>query len=329
MPPFTKPAARITVGIAAAFVALGLTLVAYPLSPGVTPASATSSDQVIDPEQQQGDGRVVRDSGHLDFGPTLLGDTWRLQIHDDSEATSYWRTLADVAIRVSDAALLTVPDSPEFAFLPAAAGTEVHVISQTQQPGIIWLGWNTQHPGALARMGQGVTVTVTAVTGPGDVSVFLQNGNFGAPDEIWNSGELPGTIWMERNTHTHANWVFTKPGAYLVDITFDAELADGSIASVSDSLRFAVGDATEPESAFALEPLASPGDPGVEGSQNDAAAGAPTRGANILSQPIALWVAGGAAILAAAGGVAAVARTRRRAGGAADAIDPGTGQGAA
>lgn len=271
---------------------------------------ATASEQVIDPGQQQGSGRVVRDSGHLDFGPTLRDGTWRLQIHDDSEATSYWRDLDDVAIWVTDGAKLTVPDAQEFAFLPADPGTEVYVIPQTQQPGIVWLGWNTQQPDALAHMGQGVSVSITGVTGPGEASVFLQNGNFGAPDELWNSAELPGTIWMERNTHTHANWVFTAPGAYLLDVTFDAELADGTSASVSDSLRFAVGDATDPEAALALER----GEPAAGGTGSTASDDAERRGGP-LTDPALVWPAAGLGAAAVAGiAVTALVLGRRRAG---------------
>lgn len=271
---------------------------------------ATASEQVIDPEQQQGSGRVVRGSGHLDFGPTLTDGTWRLQIHDDSEATSYWRDLDDVAIWVTDGAKLTVPDAQEFAFLPADPGTEVYVIPQTQQPGIVWLGWNTQQPDALANMGQGVSVSITSVSGPGEASVFLQNGNFGAPDELWNTAELPGTIWMERNTHTHANWVFTAPGAYLLDVTFEADLSDGTSVSVSDSLRFAVGDATDPESVFALEG----GESAAGGGGGSTAADEAQRDGGPLTDPALAWAAAGLGAAAIAGiTVAAFAFGRRRA----------------
>ena len=274
-------------------------------TPQALPAHATELDQSIDTGQEHASDQVVRESGHLDFGPSYADGTWRFQIHDDSEPTAYWRDFSDVVIRVTDDAALHVPESDEFSFLPAAPGETVYVIPQTQKPEVVWLGWNTQEPQARAQFGTGVTVTVTQVSGPGDISVFMQNGNFGAPDELWNSTSLPGNFWMETNTHTHANWVFTQPGAYLVDITLEAELTDGTTATMSDTLRFAVGSATEASSVFALQSSSSD-----QPAAAAAPAGAPT------AVPLWAFIAGGSVIALLVAAIACVtilrARTARR-----------------
>jgi surface-anchored protein len=60
-------------------------------------------------------------------------------------------------------------------------------------------------------------------------------------------------VWVDVNTHTHANWVFTEPGVYLAQIKLDAELVDGRTVSDTRELRFAVGTATSTDEAFAAK----------------------------------------------------------------------------
>ena len=58
---------------------------------------------------------------------------------------------------------------------------------------------------------------------------------------------------MEKNTHTHANWVFTAPGEYLLKVTASAELSDGSTVSDTRYLKFAVGDSANADALYAME----------------------------------------------------------------------------
>lgn len=253
-----------------------------------TSAHAATDDlaQTIDPDQAQGTGQVVRDRGHVDFGPTLATGEWAVQLHDDTETPTYWRNVDDVVLRVNDASMLTIPDDPAYDFLGQEAGSEVYVIPQTQKADVIWVGWNTQEPGVLDVLNLGTTLNVLGVDGPGDVSVYLQSGNFGDPEPLWSTHEaFPQQSWIEVNTHTHANWVFSEPGVYLVDIRFDADLIDGTTASAEATLRFAVGDETDAEAVLAAAaattedsgsggaepPLAEAADPGTDAA---AAAGA-------------------------------------------------------
>jgi surface-anchored protein len=80
----------------------------------------------------------------------------------------------------------------------------------------------------------------------------LQAGNFGAADVLWNSTKVERQdIWVDTNTHTHANWVFTAPGIHLVQVEAHAKLVDGKEARHTATLRFAVGDATDTKAALA------------------------------------------------------------------------------
>ncbi|RUR03545.1 choice-of-anchor M domain-containing protein [Labedella endophytica] len=245
-------------------------------------------DQTIDPDQAQGTGQVVRDRGHVDFGPTLATGAWAVQLHDDTETPKYWRDVDDVVLRVNDASMLEVPDDEAYDFLGQEAGSEVYVIPQTQKTDVIWVGWNTQEPGVLEIMNLGTTLSVLGVDGPGDVSVYLQSGNFGDPEPLWSTSQpFPQQSWIEVNTHTHANWVFSDPGVYLVDIRFDADLIDGTTESAEATLRFAVGDETNADDAFDAvstvdeaaagdEAVPAPAEEESDASGADTASGIPT-----------------------------------------------------
>ncbi|MBO1902966.1 TIGR03773 family transporter-associated surface protein [Leucobacter weissii] len=276
--------ARNALNALAALIAAAILLLGPPLASATAEENAPDDEltQIIDPDQEQGSGRVVLDDGHIDFGPTLNTGEWIVQIHDDTSVPRYWRMPEDVVAQVSDTSKLTIPDDDAYAFLGLAPGSEAWVIPQVREPGVIWTGWNTQEPNVLDRLNLGTTLRIHGVEGPGEVSVFLQSGNFGEPQPLWSTREaFPQESWIEVNTHTHANWVFSEPGVYLVQIEFAGELIDGTEVSATDTLRFAVGDETDPEAAFAAvyegeEPGASadaPGDEAPAAAESDRSGG--------------------------------------------------------
>ncbi|WP_433533489.1 choice-of-anchor M domain-containing protein [Micromonospora sp. CA-263727] len=252
------------------------------------PASAASAaqpappdpalDQSIAPDQPVAAGPAVLSAGHVDLGPRYVDGEWTLLVHDDA-AEPVWRDPDQTVLRVTDAAIQTVPDDPAYEFLGVAPGTRVHVVPQVQHDDVVWVGWNTQDPRVMRTIDRGVTLELAGVDGPGTVTMYVQAGTFNAPQVLWRSAEPPGQpMWVEVNTHTHANWVFTEPGVYLVAVRVGADLISGERMSAVRHLRFAVGDATSTEAALAaqpgsVEPAASPaaadagGDGPAEGSR--------------------------------------------------------------
>jgi surface-anchored protein len=202
-------------------------------------------------------GDRVLDAGHVDMGPKYDGDTWRFLIHDDvaradAGATSVWRYPDETVFRVLDQGRLTMPDDPAYSFTGAQAGDPIWVVPQTQNPDVVWLGWNTQDPRVMESIDRGVTLSLTGAQGPGVASVYLQSGAFGEPQVLWDSrNPTAQPLWVDVNTHTHANWVFTEPGVYLLRLRAEADLVDGSRASDTQILRFAVGSKTSTKSALA------------------------------------------------------------------------------
>ena len=270
--------------------ALGASLMLAPLSvahaetsPATTEsASAQPSDsnlsrgeraltQTLSAEQPVASGRTEISAGHVDMGPRFNNGKFELMLHDDHGESPVWRSLDEVIYRGSDKAILEVPNDPRYSFVGAPAGSKVYVIPQTETKGVIWPGWNTQDPQLVSKLNRGVNLTLEQVSGPGTFSLYLENGNFSAPQVLWSSTKSePQKLWVEKNTHTHANWVFTAPGEYLLKVTASAELSDGSTVSDTRYLKFAVGDSASADTLYAMEAQARGSSSSASSASSDA-----------------------------------------------------------
>ena len=209
--------------------------------------------------------------GHVDLGPRLIDGQWRAGLRHDAESGAVWRDPNQTVLRVSDAAIMTAPDSADYPFLADVAGKPVYVVPQTQNPGVVWLGWNTQDPAVTATIDRGLTMRVGPVSGPGRAWLFLQSGTFGKPLLLADSGAAPGDVWIDSGTHVHANWAFSAPGTYTATVTFLGTTTAGEAVAASTTLRFAVGDATSASEALAM---AAPAAAAAGSGSGDPAAGA-------------------------------------------------------
>ena len=278
--------------------ALGASLMLAPLGVAhaeTTPATAESAStqpgdsnlsrgeraltQTLSAEQPVASGRTEISAGHVDMGPRFNNGKFELMLHDDHGETPVWRSLDEVIYRGSDKAILEVPNDPRYSFVGAPAGSKVYVIPQTETKGVIWPGWNTQDPQLVSKLNRGVNLTLEQVSGPGTFSLYLENGNFSAPQVLWSSTKNePQKLWVEKNTHTHANWVFTAPGEYLLKVTASAELSDGSTVSDTRYLKFAVGDSASADALYAMEAQAR-GSASSDASSSSASQAAGTQAA--------------------------------------------------
>ena len=212
--------------------------------------------------------------GHVDLGPRLIDGQWRAGLRHDAETGAVWRDPNQTVLRVADAAIMTAPDSADYPFLADVAGKPVYVVPQTQNPGVVWLGWNTQDPAVTATIDRGLTMRVGPVSGPGRAWLFLQSGTFGKPLLLADSGAVPGDVWIDSGTHVHANWAFSAPGTYTATVTFLGTTTAGEAVSASTTLRFAVGDAASASEALAMAaPAAAPAD-GASASSAASSSGA-------------------------------------------------------
>lgn len=277
----------------------------------LTPAAALAQDdlnQTIDKGQAIVRDRTVLSAGHVDVGPRFVDGRWTLLVHDDDakagpDGTSVWRPTEQTVLGVRDEAILQIPDDPTYAFLRGTPGTDVYVVPQTQNPDVVWVGWNTQDPEVMETIDRGVTMSLPGVQGPGDLVVYLQSGDFAEPDVLWDSAGTSDPVWVDVNTHTHANWVFTKPGVYLAQVKLEADLLDGKTVSDTRVLRFAVGSATSTEQAFTARWRDKPTTDAATTTRTD------TTVADSGSMPIGVLLGGGALVLLA-GFAAIVGRGR-------------------
>ena len=255
------------------------------LALGTAPARAADDpalDQTVAADEEASTESAVIGTGHVDIGPRMVDGQWSVALRDDSGAHPVWRDPDRTVLRVSDAALMAAPTGSDYAFMGAQAGEQYYVVPQTQNPDVVWLGWNTQDPGVVSAIDRGATMRIGSVSGPGRTWMFLQDGTFGKPRLLVDgqSGQAQD-VWVDASTHVHANWVFTAPGVYTAALTFSARTTDGQQLSASTTLRFAVGSQTSADEAFAAAPAAAAeaGAAGSAGSAGSAGGGGSAAGA--------------------------------------------------
>ncbi|MDQ7909960.1 TIGR03773 family transporter-associated surface protein [Phytohabitans sp. ZYX-F-186] len=251
-------------------------------------------------------GRKVIADGHIDMGPQLDGSTWRIRIRDDSGSPPVWRELSDVVVHAVDKAKIKVPSGSDYAFL-GPAGSDVWLLPQAQQSGIVWPGWNTQDPSVVNGTQGNVTWRLTDVDGPGEFKLFL-TGSFGKPDVLFDTAKsLPQQMSIPPNTHAHGNWAFTKPGVYHLGVQMTGTTKAGATVTDSRTLNIAVGP-VDPNTAFP-----SGGGSNGNGSNGGGSNGGGSNGGNLPRTGVG-WVipaAAGGLLLLIVGAVLVVA-TRRR-----------------
>ncbi|MTD90443.1 choice-of-anchor M domain-containing protein [Corynebacterium hiratae] len=280
---------------------LAATLTAAALAFAPVTAWAGDLAQVVsaDEEVAAPGTEATIDHGHVDLGLLLVDGQAQFLARDDSAATPVWRDPADVVFDVGDNAQLTLPEDKAFSFVGAEPGSQVWVVPQTEQADVPWLGWNTQAPSLTENVDRGLTMEFLGHQGPGEFSLFLQNGGFEEPQLLWSTatGDTDG-FWVDLGTHTHANWVFSEPGIHQVRVRMSGQGAGesaGSDVAAEATLTFAVGAGTDVAQAHAAQ-----WDPSSESS--GASAGA--------AVPVWVWALAGAGLLVLVGAVFAVLRAK-------------------
>lgn len=248
---------------------------------------------------------VIAD-GHVDIGPRFVGGAWTVQLRDDTVTPEVWRNLHDVVLQATDEAIIEVPSGGEFDFL-GEPGDEVWLLPQAQQAGILWPGWNTQHQSVVTGLDGETTWTLRDVAGPGELVLYL-NVSFGQPDVLFTTREsLPQQVTVPVRTHAHGNWVFTEPGVYHLTLEVTGTTSGGEQVSDTRVLAFAVGDGTDPDTAF--PPAGSGSGSGDGNGDSDGGGALGQTGLNL----IALILVGAALVIGGAVLVLLTIRPRRRA----------------
>lgn len=255
---------------------------------------------------------VLRD-GHLDITTRLDGGRLRTELVLEAAGAPPVRYQPDQAtLVVADRARTTVPPNPAFGFL-GPPGSAVWVLPQTQDPELLWVGWNTERIPAGTLPGP-VRWTLRTVEGPGRFALFTTD-QFGAPRPLLVGGGTPNRMEVPLGVHAHGNWAFGAAGTYTLGIDLEA---DGA-APERLTLRFAVGTAGTPDPAPpTTSPTAGPGitnppagPPGAGIGSGDGGSGtAPPRTLARTGQGVWVWSALG--LVCVAGGSVLHRRACRR-----------------
>lgn len=219
-------------------------------SPTIPPDPALK--QTISDNEKVAKGPAEIKRGHVDIGPRIVDGKFSLMARDDSANPPVWRNTDDTVLRVADASRIDVPNDDTYSFLGDMRGEKAYVIPQTQDQKVVWLGWNTQAPEIVKNFPRGADLVFTGHEGPGQAHMFIETG-FDSPMPLYNSTK-PGEqlVHMEANTHVHANWVFSDPGAQTISVDARGTDDTGVKHSYSTKLRFAVGDKGPANEALSL-----------------------------------------------------------------------------
>lgn len=198
-------------------------------------------------------GKKLLDRGHVDILAKHNADGFDISLKDDTrliDKKSVERALNEVALVVGDNTKETrraAHQGAEFDFLGKQDDGFYH-LPQTQRPGVIWPGYNTE------------AIDFNKIDG--DVSLNLQprdvpegatwgtfiDGRLGeAPTVLSDSTKNDHSIESSFASHTHIHWGFSKPGVYIFDANYSAKGKDGrEVKSESQEFVITVGkDAKE------------------------------------------------------------------------------------
>lgn len=179
---------------------------------------------------------VTLSSGHADYGARIVGGKLQAQVRDQTRGgRTVWRDPSDVVVSLSSKARHRLPED---GFL-GKKGTRVWMIPQTQKPGVIWLGWNTEELKS-SQLRSGLTWTLERASGPGRVAVFT-TGSFGDANVVFDSSRSrPGSLGIRLGVHAHANWSFSRAGTYRLRFTSTATSRSGKRLSDTATLTVRV-----------------------------------------------------------------------------------------
>ncbi|WP_110208863.1 TIGR03773 family transporter-associated surface protein [Nocardioides daejeonensis] len=191
-------------------------------------------------------GATILSAGHVDYASRIIDGSLQSQVGDDTSGAKVYREPSETILWLKPASKVTLPSGYGQV---GASGSTVWQVPQTQDPALIWLGWNTETLNAGNARGP-ITWRLDKVEGPGTVKVYL-SGSFGGVQAMVLGG-AGSSYSIDLGVHAHANWAFSAQGIYRLTTTQTVTLANGRRSSDTEVLTIAVGD-LDPASAAAGE----------------------------------------------------------------------------
>lgn len=215
-------------------------------------------------------------TGHVDiavYNPSAqhLG----IAVGDDSRTHANQAVLrkpSAVALRVKDNTRVKrsgrIFAGSAFDFL-GPTGTQLYALGQTQERSKVWPGFSTERVN-YQDFPKGVQLTLKSRSIPegGKWWAFEIPAGFNSGVEHIASADKPGVVDGSSPTHKHVNWVFTKPGEYILELQAKGTTTRGNtVEAPGESVCFLVGTQTRPSANCLATGSVQGGGNGSGGSQ--------------------------------------------------------------
>ena len=243
---------------------------------------------------------VTIDRGHVDVGPVISDGGATMTLVDDSRTHATQTVLRDPesvrlsvpdhakhvrgdvsAAEVRKAGLSGRPVFPDHAYdFLGAKGTPVWVLPQNQTDGLVWPGFSTERM-PTEDYPDGVNLTLTPISAPDKGAWWAFTAGLSNDVTMLGSSEKPHEIVNKAPAHIHNNWVFTKPGRYVIGVSASGKNASDQFNVTQKKMTFVVGD----EAATALPtPGGDAATPGRPAEPTPPSASGPTASAHPSSE---------------------------------------------
>ena len=268
-----------------------------PAPTGSQPGAPTEPGQGANPSDTS---PVTIDRGHVDVGPVSSDGGATMALVDDSRTHATQTVLRDPesvrlsvpdhakhvrgdvsAAEVRKAGLSGRPVFPDHAYdFLGAKGTPVWVLPQNQTDGLVWPGFSTERM-PTEDYPDGVNLTLTPISAPDKGAWWAFTAGLSNDVTMLGSSEKPHEIVNKAPAHIHNNWVFTKPGRYVIGVSASGKNASGQFNVTQKKMTFVVGD----EAATALPtPGGDAATPGRPAEPTPPSASGPTASAHPSSE---------------------------------------------
>ncbi|MFT0848390.1 choice-of-anchor M domain-containing protein [Actinomycetaceae bacterium L2_0104] len=235
--------------------AAGVSLLA--LLAGCGPSAEEHPEQQGPPVESLAPDTRVLGAGRAMVEPAFREGQWQLAIYEtegsSDGAEGVWRSPNRTVLGVGPAERVEVPDSEALSFLDAEPGDTIWAVQDVEGPALS-LGFSLDSDEALRSIDGGANILLTGVQGPGTLIAYTTDGDSKVPQPVWDSRDaFPQPYSLELGDQRGMNWSFTEPGVYLVQLTVQATLVDGSAFSDTQILRFNVDSGLDAEQVLSFE----------------------------------------------------------------------------
>ncbi len=211
------------------------------------------------------------DSGHMDiFNVTRVNGELKLELKEDVTGYHVLHAPENVTLVVKDKALMEDLDTKLSGDLAAQVGSKGYLLPLTQDPELLWPGWDTM---GVREVAEGDTesgtfgtidINFVDVAGPGKVFLFSSKPMGGGFDSLLKGDTFElksgATIEQVEPAHVHAFWVFTEPGEYTMKVNATGERNGQMHTSNTATYTWSVGTKKAPEPTPSDSASAQPGE---------------------------------------------------------------------